>query len=246
MTLLLPVDDEHAAIRAAARAAEDSGNLPGALRLVPLLPDDPERRRWWHSLQCGLHAVDDAARAAWLLQPALRHAAGGVAWMPFLTLTADVLRARGVPAVAGDLHTVDCATSDPLVIDVGVFEFGFLQNYLDAVLVPRGDAAAEVLTAWIGCPISAHEVLAVEGATLTVRDLVAGETVDVEDVVGWEPGALLYGRVVPTAGSARFALPAVELDRVAARRVARAFVRRAPVGERLRAVASYQRRSAAG
>jgi hypothetical protein len=43
---------------------------------------------------------------------------------------------------------------------------------------------------------------------------------------------------------ARFALPAVELDRIAARRVARAVVRRAPMGERLRAVASYQRRSA--
>jgi hypothetical protein len=243
VTLLLPDADEHAAIRAAARAAEDAGNLRGALRLVPLLPDDPERRRWLRSLEDGLHAEDEGARAAWLLQPALRHAAGGLAWTQLLTVAADVLRTRGVPAVAGDPGTLACATTDPLLLDVGLFDLGMLQSYLDIVLGPRRHQAVGMLTTWAACPVSAYEVLAVADGTAMVRDLVGGTTVGLPGAT-WQPGVLLYGRVVHGAGMARFALPAVELDRIAARRVARAVVRRAPMGERLRAVASYQRRSA--
>jgi hypothetical protein len=246
VTLLLPDADEHAAIRAAARAAEDAGNLRGALRLVPLLPDEPERRRWVQSLEEGLHVEtekDETARTAWLLQPAMRHAAGSVAWSRLLTLAADVLRTRGIPTVAGDLHSVAAATGDPPLIDAGLFDLGMLQSYLDAVLLPRGREAAGTLATWTACPVSAHEVLGVDRDTATVRDLVGGTEVPLKGS-GWRAGALLYGRVVSEAGVARFALPPVELDRIAARRVARAVVRRAPVGERLRAVASYQRRSA--
>jgi hypothetical protein len=243
VTLLQPDADEHAAIRATARAAEDSGNLTGARRLVRLLPDDAERRRWLLSLEEGLRAADAAARAAWLLQPALRHATGGAARTQLLTVAADVLRTRGVAAVVGDLGTVACATSDPLLLDVGLFELGILQSYLDAVLVPQRHEAVDTLAAWADCPVSAHEVLAVDGDTATVRDLVGGTAVEVAGANGSVTGALLYGRVVPAPGSARFALTPVEVDRIAARRVARAVVRRAPVGERLRAVASYQRRS---
>jgi hypothetical protein len=195
------------------------------------------------SLENGLLAADEGGRATWLLQPALRHAAGGVVWTQLLAVAADVLRTRGVAAVAGDPCTVACATSDPLLLDAGLFDLGMLRSYLDAVLVPRRHEAADTLAAWAGCPASAHEVLTVDGNQATVRDLVGGATVDVGGT-GWRQGALLYGRLLPASGAARFALPAVELDRIAARRVARAVVRRAPMGERLRAVASYQRRSA--
>ena len=58
-------------------------------------------------------------------------------------------------------------------------------------------------------------------------------------------GDLVCGRIVPLPAGACFATPPVPVDRLTARRIGRAVLRSAPTAERLRAVASYQRRASA-
>jgi hypothetical protein len=78
-----------------------------------------------------------------------------------------------------------------------------------------------------------------------VRDLATGEVSNVA-APALTKGNVLYGRVVPVRAEppAAFVLPPLIIDRPTARRVIRAVTRRAPVVERLRAVATYQRRAA--
>lgn len=239
------VDGEHLTIRIAARQAEDAGNLTGARRLLALLGDDAEVHRWRASLDAGLRCADDATRALWLLQPAFRHGCATARRHVLNTLAADVLRTRGVAAVAGEPRSVACATQDPLLVDAGLFDLGMLADYVTRVLTPAAHPLVAVLQSWVGRPATVCEVQSAGPERWTLRDLSDGRAVEATavhaDAVG--EGELLYGRLLPLDGVARFAMPPVPVDRTTGRRVLRAVVRAAPLAERLRAIASHQRRS---
>jgi hypothetical protein len=238
-----PVDEE-LAIRAAARRAEDAGDLVGALRLLRLLGDDAELVRWRTSLAAGLRCRDETERARWLLQPAFRHGFVSAARQALLTLAADVLRTRGRAAVAGSGETADAAVVDPLLIDAGLFDLGMLGDYLSRVLRPGGSPLVPLLARWPACRVSVFEVDGTDPVLLT--DLVHARPVDGPVLVdGLEVGSLVYGRILPLPQGSCFSAPPVPVDRLTARRIARAVLRSAPPVEPLRAVASFQRRTAA-
>ncbi|HSP39055.1 MAG TPA: hypothetical protein VLR26_15025 [Frankiaceae bacterium] len=251
----LATSDEYHVIAAAAREAEDAGDLAGARRLIGLLPDDERRRRWARSLDVGLALDDELERARWLLEPALRHGfgagadVGSTARARLIVLAGDVLRARGAAALAASVESSHAAVQDPLLVDVALFDLGMLGRYRDEVLVPLGHRHAGVVESWLDRDVSAFEVQAVEPGGLVLHDLVHRQQTAVQrpgSEPGPELGDLLYGRVLPVRDRACFGVAPVRVDRVTARRVVRALARRAPLIERLRAVASYQRRSAAG
>lgn len=236
--------DEHVVIRAAARRAEDAGDLLGARRLLGLLAHEADVAGWLTSIEAGLRCRDDDERALWLLQPAFRHGHVSATRQTLLSLAADVLRTRGRPASAGSSETALAAATDPLLVDAGLFDLGMLERYLDRVLRPAGHPLVAVLERWVTCRTSVFEVEATDPPRLTDRvqdrlvpDLRGGE--------GLEAGQLLYGRLLPLPVGCRFAVAPVPVDRLTARRIVRAVLRAAPPVEQLRAVASHQRRLAA-
>lgn len=244
-------DDEQLAVRTAARQAEDAGDLIGACRLLALLAESPEVLDWKASLEAGLRCRNDAERARWLLQPAFRHGCAAARRHVLAALAADVLRTRGIAAVTGEAASAACALRDPLLVDAGLFDLGMLADYVVRVLEPGRHPLRTVLQGWVGRPATVWEVRSVSGQRLDLQDLVDGAEIAATAATAatgaetrTEPAAgdLLYGRLVPLGRGHGFTFPPVPIDRLPARRVLRAIVRAAPLAERLRAVASYQRR----
>jgi hypothetical protein len=232
-------------VRLAARRAEDAGNFAGARRLLRLLPADAGVRRWTRSLDEVLALgsnPEPALLAGWLVQPALRYGhelpqAGAVT-----ALADEVLRTWGRSAAERAEQVSDRIIDDPLVADAGLFDEGILAAYLYCRVAPSLLARAFPVHCYPGAAIAAFETLEVRPTGMRLRSLLDGRQTWVEPVPAAESGRLLYGRLVPGVRGSRFALPPVPVDRVTARRVIRAVARHAPVQERLRAVASYQRR----
>lgn len=229
--------DEAEVIRAAARRAEDAGDLAGAARLVAALAADDQTRRWAADLRRGRQALADGpdATARWLLQPATRWGLTSPHAARWLALGGEVLRARGLPAAERARGQLGCLWVEPAVRDAGLFELGILDSYLTSALAPDVLAQAPFLARWSGCPVSVWEV-ADDGR---VRDLASGREEHVDsggqDGPG-PPGELLYGRLVPLAAGVGFALPPVVLGRLEARRVLRCLARASPLTERMRAL----------
>ncbi len=248
-----PAADETLVLRRAARAAEDAGNAEGARRLVRLLPADPERARWLRSLDEAVAlgpTPSPGPLALWLLQPALRFGLGSLRAGAVRLLMHEVQRARG----AGPARRVDEPTStstagavldDPLLADAALFDVGLLEAYVASALDPALRDRAAPLADWPAAAVGVFELTEREGALLA-RNLLDDREIRVAtSPSASRPGPVVYGRPVPwpAAPGARFVLPPVPLDRVTARRVLRAVTRRAPVEERVRAVAGHQRRS---
>lgn len=239
---------EDVVLRTAARSAEDCGDFSGALRLVAQLPCGPERSAWLRSLREVLALGDAPAPhqlGRWLVQPALRFGLRPACAPVFTGFALEVLRAWGLPGVERTRLAPARAAADPIVADAGLFDGGVFDRYLaDALAAPLREAAGPLET-WSRCPASAFEVRSSAPDCLQVADLHTGRAVQVVPEAVLEVGALCYGRLVPTGEPERemFVLPPVAIDQVTAGRVVRAVSRAAPVAERLRAVASYQRRT---
>lgn len=263
--------DEGLVLRRAARAAEDTGNVVGARRLVRLLPVDAEQRCWLRSLDEAVALGPDpepGRLAVWLLQPALRHGLGTLRAGAVRLLAHEVKRARGSGSDHRAAGHADSRSSsvetfsnpvldDPLLADAALFDAGLLAAYLESALHPALLARAAPIADWPAAAGSVFELTERDGVTLArdQRDdhkvLLASNPADPptsKPPAASPVPALVYGRPVPwpEEPGARFVLPPIPLDRITARRVLRAITRRAPVEERVRAVAAHQRRSSTG
>jgi hypothetical protein len=93
------------------------------------------------------------------------------------------------------------ALTDPLTQDLGVFEGGLLEEFLDVrgVLLPADELALG--RSWVGIRRGLYEVIAMnaDDRRLRLRDLATGERFDVPAEAGirYVPGLLLYARVAP-------------------------------------------------
>jgi len=248
--------DEGLVLRRAARRAEDGGHVVGARRLVRLLPAEPDQRRWLRSLDEAVAlgpAPEPGSLALWLLQPALRFGLASLRAGAVRLLVAEVLRTRGEAgsrAHGGDRGLAQAFTpgailDDPLLADAALFDAGLLEAYVQSALEPTVRDRAAPLAEWPKAEVSVFKVSTGDGHLLA-RDLRDGHELRVHGEPAVPP--LVYGRPVPWPAEpgARFVLPPLALDRLSARRVLRAITRRAPVEERLRAVAAHQRRSGSG
>jgi hypothetical protein len=96
---------------------------------------------------------------------------------------------------------------DPLTQDIGLFEGGLLEEFLDVrgVLLPADELALG--RSWVGIRPSLYEVLDVDasGCRLQLRDLATDNCLDVpaEAGVRYFPGLLLYARVAPDGRAQR-------------------------------------------
>jgi hypothetical protein len=241
-----PNADEQVVLARAARRAEDAGDFAGARRLVRTLPPTPERRRWLVSLDAVLALGSEPAAgdlAAWLLQPALRFAVESTRFAVLLGFADEVLRSWGLTAPERAARLAAEPVVDPLVVDAALFDGGILAAYLGKGLAPALRRRAAPIETWPGGPPAVIEVVGLEGGPVRVRGVLDERDQLVAPFPDAGLGGFRYGRLVAQPGdpSVRFALPPVRLNRITARRVARAVIRSAPVEERLRAIASQRR-----
>ncbi|MGH8899093.1 MAG: SEC-C domain-containing protein [Egibacteraceae bacterium] len=99
------------------------------------------------------------------------------------------------------------ALVDPLTKDLGLFEGGLLEEFLDVrgVLLPADELALG--RSWVGIRRGLYEVASVERADrrLRLRDLATGRHLDVPEEAGvrYVPGLYLCARVIPDGASQR-------------------------------------------
>ncbi|MFF0817389.1 SEC-C metal-binding domain-containing protein [Rhodococcus sp. NPDC003318] len=97
-----------------------------------------------------------------------------------------------------DEDAVARAFEDPLVLDVALFEGRLFELFVArrGVLLPADEL--DLAGRWLLARRSVHEVVAVDGAAVRLKDLRTGEEVDVTVEVPLEVGELICARVVPT------------------------------------------------
>ena len=110
----------------------------------------------------------------------------------------DLATARAVDPNA--IESLRAAVTDPILVDAALAEGGWFHRYLDerGVLLPADER--ELAATWVRVVRSVHEVVAARpGSTLTLRDLVTGEVVEVTDAERSRApvGQLLCARVLP-------------------------------------------------
>lgn len=249
----LPSAGEAEVLRAAARAAEDSGDFEGALRLVRRLPDRPGARDWLRELRtaAGFPASASAELACWLTHPALRWAqerpAGDLLERHArLMLTTLGLRA---PDRVGRIAAV--AATDPVVVDAGLFDGGLFAGFLAEAISPGLLSRAGPVGTWSEHPASVWQLRGHCDDFVMLHDLWTDldvRTLPWHSSRAMATGALVYGRLVPVVGDVplTFALAPVSVDARCAARVLRTRQRVGGPEERLRAVARFRRREAAG
>ncbi|MGH8902339.1 MAG: hypothetical protein ACRDYA_11820 [Egibacteraceae bacterium] len=133
-------------------------------------------------------------RAAWLYRKAVSY---------LLQPTSDlVLRGIAEARTQGDsrpLAWMGAALTDPLTQDLGLFEGGLLEEFLDVrgVLLPADEL--ELGRSWVEVRRGLYEVLGVDAGDrrIRLRDLATADRFDVpaEAGVRYVPGLLLYARV---------------------------------------------------
>lgn len=249
----LAFPDETLVVRRATRAAEDEGDLLGARRLVELLPDTGDTRRWRSSLELGIvlqadhpaAAADPGAAAAWWSAPAMRFGLESPRSAQLLALAAGVLQSRGVAAPQRHRMAPGCLHEEPALLDAGLCDLGVLPLYLAQVAEPVRRVLG-LLNEWSRHPATIWEVENHEPGGLVLCDAGGLRRTLATAATQSGPaapaiGALLYGRIVPLPhrGAGRawgFTARPVPVNRLNARRVLRAVVRAGPVAERVRAV----------
>jgi hypothetical protein len=249
----LPTAGEAEVLRAAARAAEDSGDFEGALRLVRRLPDGTRARVWLRELRmaAGLPASASAELACWLIHPALRWAQERPAGDLLERHARLMLTTLGLPAEDRVGRTAAVAATDPVVVDAGLFDGGLFGGYLAAAVGPALLSRAGPVTTWSQQPASVWRLTSHSLDAVVLHDLWVDHEVR---ALPWPSspsvalGALVYGRLVPVLGdvAVAFALPPVGVDARCAARVLRTRQRVGGPEERLRAVARSRRRGASG
>ncbi len=90
---------------------------------------------------------------------------------------------------------------DQLAMDVALFEGGMFDLFVArrGVLLPADEL--ELAGRWLLMRRSVYEVVAADGATVTLQDARTGEQAEVDG--GWDVGALLCARLVPTGERAQ-------------------------------------------
>ncbi len=252
-------------LRAAARAAEDAGDFAGALRLVRGLPQGPAVARWRDQLaEAAAVGPDDVAGfGRWLVHPALRWARERPEGVVLVRDAQLLLEVMGLRAAERARRVARVAVQDPVVVDAGLFDRGLLARYLDAAAGAAVQQRAGPVKEWLATAPAVWQVRSRGDGVVRLRDLsgddAAGEVAASEvDCAGWRTspradgphpvaaGALLYGRLVPTAGdpALRFVLPPDVIDQRCASRLLRDLRRGTDPQERIRALAHCRRRTA--
>ncbi len=113
------------------------------------------------------------------------------------------------------------AAMDPLAVDLAVFEFGGLRDYLDDVARPGLLDRADRVHEWASAPMGVYGFVDFRGCRLVLHDLVADEEVEVLNVGAMsetDDDRALVGRVVPISAEPglMFAARPVAVDPVTA------------------------------
>jgi hypothetical protein len=239
-------------LRVAARKAEDAGDFRGALRLVRQLPDSGHTRRWFRQLEEVLGLPADAPRAAaWIVHPAVRWARERAAGEVLERYARLLLITLGVLGTERERLLGLVASTDPVVVDAGLFDAGLFQRYVSESLSPALRQRGGPLQEWPLHPPSVFRVDTLGDGTAALHDLCAEAPVR---CLAWPAphlspsGTLIFGRLVPVAGAVgrAFALPPIQVDQRCAVRLGRARQRGEGPEERLRAVARFRRRDRQG
>jgi hypothetical protein len=246
-----PAAAEVHVLHAAARAAEDAGDLLGALRLVRRLPPALAGPRWTAELESAavVSAEGSAAFACWLIRPALRWALAHPAGELLERYACLLLTTLGVPIAERRRRAGEVAATDPVVVDAALWDGDLLRRYLAEAASAGVLARAGPVEQWPEQPFS---VWRYDGAaTRGVRLTALADDAQVS-CLGWEgpspaAGDLLYGRLLPVEGAVplAFAVAPTVVDRRCASRLLRAFQRRSGPEERILAVARSRRRAQA-
>ncbi|WP_137725027.1 SEC-C domain-containing protein [Prescottella subtropica] len=134
--------------------------------------------------------LDD--RADWLYEKATLYAQSTVLFDQVYGL------AQRLAGVWDDDTAVAEAYEEPIVMDTALFEGGLFTLFVArrGALLPADEF--DLAGRWLQTRRSLHEVTAVDGAAVTLRNLGTGESADVEHDGDWYVGDLLCARVVPT------------------------------------------------
>lgn len=133
-------------------------------------------------------------RAGWLYRKAVRYLLRPAAQQA----VREVAEAR-IPEDRRPLAWKRASLMDPLTQDLGLFECGVLEEFLDVrgVLLPADELALG--RSWVGIRRGLYEVTAVQrdDRRLGLRDLATGDRLDVaeEGGVRYVPGLVVYARV---------------------------------------------------
>jgi hypothetical protein len=246
-----PAAAEVHVLYAAARAAEDAGDLLGALRLVRRLPAALAGPRWAAELESAavLCGAGSAAFACWLIRPALRWALGQPAGGLLERYAYLLLTTLGVPVAERRRRAAEVAVTDPVVIDAALWDGDLLRRYLTEVASPAVLARAGPVLQWPEQPFSVWSVDGPVSGGVRLTGAADGAAVTCLAWSGPPPaaGELLYGRLLPVDGAMpwTFAVTPTVVDRRGAARLLRALQRRSGPEERILAVARSRRRAQA-
>jgi hypothetical protein len=235
----------------AARAAEDAGDLLGALRLVRRLPPALAGPRWAAELESAavLSGAGSAEFACWLVRPALRWALAHPAGELLERYACLLLTTLGVPMAERRRRAAEVAVTDPVVVDAALWDGDLLRRYLVEAASQEVLARAGPVLQWPEQPCS---VWRYDGAASGGVRLTALADEAPVSCLAWNgppavAGDLLYGRLLPVEGvlPLAFALAPTVVDRRCSARLLRAFQRRSGPEERILAVARSRRRAEA-
>jgi hypothetical protein len=235
-------------LRLAARAAEDSADFRGAMRLVRQLPESIETRRWCHQLEAVLRLPDDAPqRATWLVHPAVRWARERAAGEVLERYARLLLVTLGVLGAERERLLGVVASTDPVVVDAGLFDAGLFRRYVSEALSPALRSRCGLLAQWPEQPPSVFRLMEVRRDVAVLSELSSAREVRClafAPARSTSPDTLLFGRLVPVTGAVglAFALPPIRVDQRCAVRLGRARQCGEGPQERLRAVARFRRR----
>ncbi len=241
-------------LRVAARRAEDSGDFRGALRLVWQLPETGPTRRWMRQLEQVVELPEGSPRrSAWLVNPAVRWALERPAGELLERYARLLLTTLGMLGPEREQLLGRVASTDPAVLDAGLFDGGLFCRYLTEALSPELLSRAGPLADWPAQPTSVWRFDSLRSERAGGSDRVVLYdmwSLEAARVMAWPAaqrlprGTLLFGRLVPVPGPIgwTFALPPVRVDQRCAARLLRARTRSADPDERLRAIARFRRR----
>ena len=185
-------------------------------------------------------------RSAWLVNPAVRWARERPAGELLERYGRLLLMTLGVLGPEREQFLGRVASTDPVVLDAGLFDGGLFHRYLTEALNPGLLSRSGPLADWPAQPTSVWRFESLRSDCIDPNDSVLLcdlWSLEPSRAVAWPAaqrlprGALIFGRLVPVPGPIgwTFALPPVRVDQRCAARLLRARKRGADPEERLRA-----------
>lgn len=150
-------------------------------------------------------------RVPWLLHKLRWMVATGTGFATSLELAELVAADPDDPEAVFEL-----AVSNPFVHDLGLFEGGWLETFLEerGVLLPADEL--ELARSWVGLPRRLFEVTALRGERgLQVTDLRSGDRVEVRELLGRHQvtvGTSVLARLLPDGDGHQFSLGVVPVE----------------------------------